>query len=75
MMVPPLSKKLFGFKRGHEWNEFWSEFATEPLTLCLNGPSRSKSREKGLDRAGAARASPSPPTTCRPPSRSAGNSA
>ena len=35
-------QKLFGFKRGHEWNEFWSEFATEPITLCLNGPSRAK---------------------------------
>jgi len=34
-------QKLFGFKRGHEWNDFWSEFATEPLTLCLNGNSRS----------------------------------
>ena len=33
-------QKLFGFKRGHEWNEFWSEFATEPLTLCLNGVSK-----------------------------------
>ncbi|MES2694727.1 MAG: VOC family protein [Verrucomicrobiota bacterium] len=28
---------LFGFKRGEEWNDWWSEFATEPLTLCLNG--------------------------------------
>jgi predicted enzyme related to lactoylglutathione lyase len=35
-------QKLFGFKRGHEWNAFWSEFDTEPLTLCLNGVSRSK---------------------------------
>ena len=35
-------QKLFGFKRGHEWNDFWSEFATEPLTLCLNGPSPSR---------------------------------
>lgn len=34
-------RKLFGFKRGHEWNDFWSEFATEPLTFCLNGTSRS----------------------------------
>lgn len=34
-------QKLFGFKRGHEWNAFWTEFATEPLTLCLNGVSRS----------------------------------
>ena len=33
---------MFGFKRGEEWNEFWSEFATEPVTLCINGPSRSK---------------------------------
>jgi predicted enzyme related to lactoylglutathione lyase len=31
-------QKLFGFRRGHEWNDFWSEFATEPITLCLNGP-------------------------------------
>ena len=30
-------QKLFGLKRGHEWNDFWSEFATEPLTLSLNG--------------------------------------
>lgn len=29
-------RRLFGFKRGSEWNEFWSEFATAPLTLCLN---------------------------------------
>ena len=35
-------KKMFGLKRGEEWNEFWSEFATEPVTLCINGPSRSK---------------------------------
>lgn len=30
-------RDLFGFKRGEEWNDWWSEFATEPLTLCLNG--------------------------------------
>ncbi len=30
-------QKLFGFKRGDEWNDWWSEFATEPLTFCLNG--------------------------------------
>lgn len=35
-------QKLFGFKRGREWNDFWSEFATAPLTLCLNGPSKSR---------------------------------
>lgn len=33
-------QKLFGFRRGAEWNDFWSEFATEPLTLCLDGPPR-----------------------------------
>ena len=33
-------RKLFGFKRGHEWTDFWSEFATEPLTFCLNGLSK-----------------------------------
>ena len=30
---------IFGLERGHEWNDFWSEFATEPVALCLNGPS------------------------------------
>src|SRR5438132_14432937 len=30
-------QKLFGLKRGAEWSEFWSEFSTEPVTLCLNG--------------------------------------
>jgi len=30
-------QKLFGLKRGAEWSDFWSEFATEPVTLCLNG--------------------------------------
>ncbi|MBX3748892.1 MAG: VOC family protein [Opitutaceae bacterium] len=30
-------QKLFGFKRGHEWNDWWSEFDTAPLTFCLNG--------------------------------------
>ena len=33
-------QQLFGFRRGHEWSEFWSEFDTEPLTLCLNGTSK-----------------------------------
>lgn len=34
-------RELFGLKRGGEWNSFWSEFKTEPITLCLNasGPS------------------------------------
>jgi predicted enzyme related to lactoylglutathione lyase len=34
-------QRLFGLKRGEEWNEFWSEFDTEPVSLCINGPSRS----------------------------------
>jgi predicted enzyme related to lactoylglutathione lyase len=32
-------RDLFGLKRGGEWNAFWSEFKTAPVTLCLNGPS------------------------------------
>src|SRR5262249_42792080 len=32
-------QELFGLKRGSEWNDFWSEFKTSPVTLCLNGPS------------------------------------
>jgi predicted enzyme related to lactoylglutathione lyase len=32
-------QRLFGLKKGAEWNDFWSEFRTAPLTLCLNGPS------------------------------------
>ena len=35
-------QKIFGFPRGEEWNEFWSEFATEPVTFCLNGPNKSR---------------------------------
>jgi len=30
-------QKLFGLKKGDEWNDWWSEFATKPLTLCFNG--------------------------------------
>lgn len=32
-------QKLFGLKRGGEWNNFWSELKTEPVTLCLDAPS------------------------------------
>jgi predicted enzyme related to lactoylglutathione lyase len=32
-------QRLFGLKKGGEWNGMWSEFATSPVTLCLNGPS------------------------------------
>ena len=35
-------QKLFGLKRGEEWNKFWSEFATEPVSLCINGPNRTE---------------------------------
>jgi predicted enzyme related to lactoylglutathione lyase len=38
-------QKLFGLKSGEEWNDFWSEFATEPLALCLNGPSKKTDRD------------------------------
>jgi len=31
-------QRLFGLRRGGEWNDFWSEFRTEPVALCLNGP-------------------------------------
>lgn len=35
-------QKLFGFEKGEEWSDFWSEFDTHPLTLCLNdGTTRS----------------------------------
>ena len=32
-------ESTFGFGKGEEWNEHWSEFATEPVAFCLNGPS------------------------------------
>ena len=35
-------QKTFGFSRGDEWNEFWSELATEPVTLCINGPNKTR---------------------------------
>jgi predicted enzyme related to lactoylglutathione lyase len=37
-------QNLFGLKRGSEWNDFWSEFKTAPITLCLNGPSKRPNR-------------------------------
>lgn len=30
-------QKLFGLKKGKEWNAHWSEFDTEPVSFCLNG--------------------------------------
>jgi predicted enzyme related to lactoylglutathione lyase len=35
-------QRLFGLKRGGEWNNFWSEFTTTPVTLCLNGPGKTR---------------------------------
>lgn len=37
-------QKLFGLRKGEEWNAWWSEFHTEPLTLCLNGTKDDNSR-------------------------------
>jgi predicted enzyme related to lactoylglutathione lyase len=31
-------QKVFGLRRGEEWNDLWSEFRTAPVTFCLNGP-------------------------------------
>ena len=36
---------LFGLERGGEWNQFWSEFRTAPVTLCLIGPSDKPGRD------------------------------
>lgn len=38
-------QKLFGFTPGGEWEDFWSEFATTPLSLCLNGPDAARGPE------------------------------
>src|SRR5262245_46648563 len=38
-------QKTFGLKKGEEWNEFWSEFHTEPLTFCINGPNRTERKD------------------------------
>jgi predicted enzyme related to lactoylglutathione lyase len=37
-------QKLFGFKRGVEWNNGWSEFTTQPLTFCLDGPANGNAK-------------------------------
>lgn len=37
-------QKLFGFKPGEEWNAGWSEFATEPLAFCLDGPAKGQKK-------------------------------
>jgi predicted enzyme related to lactoylglutathione lyase len=36
---------LFGFEKGEEWTPWWSEFATEPITLCLNGTTHDTRKE------------------------------
>jgi predicted enzyme related to lactoylglutathione lyase len=46
-------QKIFGFSPGEEWNEFWSEFATEPVTFCLNGPNKARREEMDWDGAPA----------------------
>ncbi len=38
-------QKLFGLRKGGEWNDFWSEFRTAPVTLCLNGPAPKRRRK------------------------------
>jgi predicted enzyme related to lactoylglutathione lyase len=38
-------QRVFGLRRGGEWNQFWSEFKTAPVTLCLNGPGQKPSRD------------------------------
>lgn len=38
-------QKVFGFQPGEEWEDFWSEFATEPLTFCLNAPDEARGPE------------------------------
>lgn len=45
-------QKFFGFKKGEEWNDWWSEFHTAPLTFCLNGTLHE--REPKWDWSGAA---------------------
>lgn len=30
-------RRIFGLKKGEEWGDWWSEFRTEPVTVCLNG--------------------------------------
>jgi predicted enzyme related to lactoylglutathione lyase len=35
-------QSVFGLKRGEEWTEFWTEFDTKPVALCLNGPSKKR---------------------------------
>lgn len=37
---------LFGFKPGEEWEDFWSEFDTAPIALCLNDGSSRKDEPK-----------------------------
>jgi predicted enzyme related to lactoylglutathione lyase len=31
-------QEVFGLQPGGGWHKSWSEFATEPVSLCLNGP-------------------------------------
>lgn len=38
-------QKVFGLRKGEEWNDWWSEFHTEPLTVCLNGTDAGSGRD------------------------------
>ncbi len=38
---PPIAVRA-----GAEWNDGWSEFATEPVTLCLDGPGKGQSKSE-----------------------------
>jgi len=38
-------QRLFGLRKGAEWGDFWSEFRTAPVTLCLNGPVSKRHRD------------------------------
>ena len=46
-------QNIFGFAPGEEWNEIWSEFATEPVTFCLNAPNKAERKEMNWDGAPA----------------------
>ena len=38
-------QKIFGLRKGDEWNAFWSEFRTEPVSFCINGPNRTQKKD------------------------------
>lgn len=38
-------RDMFGLKQGEEWNDWWSEFQTEPVIMCLNGSPEANNRK------------------------------